>query len=182
MLLHLLAWKTWNFSCDLPCSELSKAPMTGMRAQRGLLLGKPANPCCSTGRLWLLVQGELMQLDTGFALMLAAAKRSKTGKGVPGALSELFLASCGRMSLPVLWLKPQQSCGHAQWRTRHDFLCVAGYLSLQWAGLGRWTSVRQDECLNSWLPSQQHNQVVGRSFPGGNFRQSCTPYCSSLHD
>lgn len=51
--------------------------MAGLRAQRGLLPGELANSHCSTGRLWLLVQGELMQHDTGFALMLAAGEMSE---------------------------------------------------------------------------------------------------------
>lgn len=65
-------------SCVItPALSCPKAQVPGLRAQRGLLPGELANPCCSTGKLWLLLQGELMHHATGFALMLAAGEMSQ---------------------------------------------------------------------------------------------------------
>lgn len=183
MPLHLLAWKTWKFLCNLPCTELSQGTSAWMEGSERAAPRKTGKPMLQHGQA---VAAGARRINAAWLCLCSYAgcwwdvTGLKRGKGIPAALSELLLALCGKM--PVLWLKPQQSSGmhRGGW---HKSLCTPGHLSMQerlWAGTGQWTNMRQDvsELLILFM---KHNLVVGRSFPGGTFRHSWTPYCSSLH-
>lgn len=93
MPLHLLAWKTWNFLCDLPYSELSKGS-----SDRGevLVRAAPRTACKPVLQSWEAVAAGAGRANAVWLWLCSYAgwqwnvRGLKTGKGITGALLELF--------------------------------------------------------------------------------------------
>lgn len=171
MPLHLLAWKIWNFLCDLPCSELSKGTS-------GWIEGSERAAPRGAGKLrlqhWEAVAAGARRVNAAWHCLCSYAACGEMSEDWEEDWEESQENSQSFFS-GLLWEDacPMQSCGHGQWGTWHNILCVPGHLSVQgrqWAGLEQWAG-----WVSELLTQQQHNQVVGRSFPGGTFRQSWTP-------
>ena len=93
MPLHLLAWKTWNFLCDFPCSELSK----GSSDQgEGSVRAAPRRACKPVLQSWEVVAAGAGRANAAWHWLCSYAgcwwnvRRLTTGKGITEALLELF--------------------------------------------------------------------------------------------
>lgn len=129
-----------------------------LRVQRGLLQGELANPCSSAGRLWLQVQGESMQHDSGFVLCWLLVKHQRIEKRERNPRSTFFWPHVGRC-LSYGWNHSRAVAMHSGepgttcWVFLATFLCRGGS-GLAWGNgptLGR---------MSVSVPDSLHDHVA----------------------